>query len=185
MQAKDAIPILEKSVAKLESLEPSWKNCKACPHGGKCCVGATGLLVFPEEKRDITDFLQRNDRIKQFALKKYRQGQGCYFHDSNAKSCLIHEVRPLNCRWTPYNVWPPAQPGHTFNGMVRDDKCDFIPITANDKQRVVNDEIVQIENPLSPNANTQYICLHGIKEIHPLLARSEELSTLEELLQQL
>lgn len=57
MLVKDAIPILNEAISELESIEASWKNCRACPHSGKCCDGAFIKVVFPEEAKAIAEHL--------------------------------------------------------------------------------------------------------------------------------
>lgn len=179
MDVREAIPILEQAVAKLEAAEPAWKNCRSCPHGGKCCDGAPIDVVFPEEAEAIVTYLVENPEYLAYASKRASTGKLCYFHNPQAKTCLIHSVRPILCRWTPYSI---LTGDGTPHGMIRDKYCNFSPIRSQDRISMVKPGILEVRPKFGPVKKQKFINLQGITSLHPLLARSAEAVTMASVL---
>lgn len=171
MKATDAIPILEEAIAKLESMEPSWKNCRACPHAGKCCDNAYINVVFPEEADAIGRHLRAHPEKLAYAEDRLSRGKSCYFHNPGANECLIHEVRPILCRWTPYTI---NTGDGSYAGMIRYGSCEFTPIESKDLVTPVTPGFLKV-GPASGVVDSQiFLHLQGIKAMHPLLRRASE-----------
>lgn len=178
MDAFTAIPILEGKLTELESSEPSWKNCRACPFSGKCCDGAS-LNLFPEEKAAISDYLGRNPDVLRYALPRFKQGKKCYFYDKESSKCLIHEVRPLNCRWTPHAAFREEDGRHSVH--VRDNQCNFTKKIVS-PLHTTGSTITLSPEDITPGANKTYISWQSISELHPLMERAHEMEPLENLM---
>ncbi|HHK0531365.1 TPA: YkgJ family cysteine cluster protein [Pseudomonas aeruginosa] len=184
LQAKEAIPILEQAVERLESAEPSWTNCRACPHSGKCCDGATGILIFPEESAELSDYLKKNPEILIYAKKRLANKKGCYFHDPSSEACLVHTVRPILCRWTPYALFSNSDIGGV-KGYIRSKDCSFTAIDSSNKVIAVSSEMVEVTSRIllrDEGGNKKYLILQNVLGIRPLLGRSNEMQKLEDLL---
>ncbi|NHQ80292.1 YkgJ family cysteine cluster protein [Chromobacterium vaccinii] len=178
MDAFRAIPILESKVSDLEAQEESWKNCRACPHEGKCCDGAT-LIAFPEEIAAIREYIKNNLDVLQYAVSRYRKKKPCYFYDKESTKCLIHEVRPLNCRWTPYAAFPDGNGGIQVN--IRSVRCDFKIATIPSAQ--IKNNMVSLPAHLSSiEVNNVYLNWQSLTEFYPLMARAKEMVALETLM---
>lgn len=182
MRAKEAIPLLELKILELEAEEESWKNCKSCPFSGKCCDGAP-LIIWPEEKEEIVNYLRMHEGIKKFALSRYKKNEKCYFYDRDAKACLIHAVRPLNCRWTPYTVF--HDPNSGYSGMIRDSNCNFYRMTKADLITRNKNGLIEIKTAGVQGGNSKYIVWQEILELYPLMRRSNELVALESLMEEM
>lgn len=171
MNATDAIPILEEAIAKLEAMEPSWKNCRACPHAGKCCDNAYINVVFPEEADAIAQHLRAHPEKLAYAENRFSRGKSCYFHDPGANQCLIHEVRPILCRWTPYTI----NTGEgSYVGTIRDANCEFTSIKSNDLVTPVTPGFLEVWPASGAVKSQRFIHLQGINAMHPLLRRVGE-----------
>lgn len=179
MDVSEAIPILEQAVSKLEAIEPAWKDCRSCPHGGKCCEGAPIDVVFPEEAEAIINYLAVNPDYLAYASNRASAGKLCYFHDPKAKKCLIHSVRPILCRWTPYSI---LTGDNTPHGMIRDKYCNFSPIRAQDRISMTAPGFLEVRPKIGPVKKQNFIHLQGITSLRPLLARSNEAVTLSTVL---
>ncbi|HEM7840135.1 YkgJ family cysteine cluster protein [Burkholderia multivorans] len=172
MKAMDAIPIIEAATAELESMEPSWRNCKACPHSGKCCDNAHISLVFPEEAAEIVEYLRANPEKMAYAKSRFSRGKDCYFHDPSANRCLIHDVRPILCRWTPHTTF--FNGNGPWIGMIRDLNCGFTAIGKDDRVVPIKPGFVEVWPARATVTRQKFIHLQAINAIHPLLARVHE-----------
>ena len=92
---------LDNIINELYDIEPYWSKCKKCPNHGSCCVGAN-VMVREDEWFEIKSILDNDIQVRNLVYENYRSGSDCYFriHDK----CLIHNIRPLNCRYTPYQA---------------------------------------------------------------------------------
>ncbi len=178
MDAFEAIPILENKIAALELKEESWKRCRACPFNGKCCDGAS-VDMFPEEREAITVYLDNNPDVKSYALTRYSQGKKCVFYDKDASSCLIHEVRPLNCRWTPYTAFNVG--GGQLSVHIRDSQCNFTTTIIQDEFSSENTITLPMRKD-GPEFNNVYLRWRKITELHPLMQRADEMINIDVLM---
>lgn len=181
MDAFEAIPLLQKRVEELEAAEGSWKNCRACPFSGKCCDGAP-LILFPEEADAIAEHLRDVPDVLEFALSRFKRGKKCYFYDKESSKCRIHNVRPLNCRWTPYVAFQQADGSHLVH--LRDANCGFT-----DRRVAINpgdDGIISLEpSTLKEGENTKYLSWQSMLDLRPLMLRANEMIELEVLMSKL
>ncbi|HGY2353400.1 TPA: YkgJ family cysteine cluster protein [Citrobacter farmeri] len=171
MEVIEAIPILEKAILELESIDPSWKNCRECPHSGKCCDGAFIQVIFPEEAKAISDYLTANPDKLAYAEQRAAMHENCYFHDPKANKCLIHDVRPILCRWTPYTA---TTGGGSLNVKLRDKQCNFSSVSPFNSVRGLKPGFIEIFQIANPQKKTRFIHLQGLTDLHPLLQRSSE-----------
>jgi Fe-S-cluster containining protein len=94
-----------------------WYNaglCFECTRCGNCCSGDPGYVwVRKEEIRRISEFLGRTDgwldgkHLRRVGLRyslTEKPGGDCIFLNRKADGtgCLIHAVRPLQCRTWPF-----------------------------------------------------------------------------------
>lgn len=172
MDVRDAIPILDHAIAELENIEPSWKNCRTCPHSGKCCDGAFIEVVFPEEATAIATYLRDHPAKLEYAKKRAEESKNCYFYDSTARQCLIHEVRPILCRWTPYTAI--KQYGAPVHANYRDANCEFKQVSPLDKVKDIKPGFIEIVPFPGLGKGQKMLHLQGITPLHPLLRRSNE-----------
>lgn len=88
-------------ITQLLTIEPKWKKCNKCPYSGTCCIGAD-IHVYDHEWMVIRNYLLANPDVLYTVKENYHSESLCYFRAENR--CLIHEIRPLNCIFTPYQV---------------------------------------------------------------------------------
>ncbi|WP_236206034.1 YkgJ family cysteine cluster protein [Pseudomonas tohonis] len=181
MKIKDAIKILNQHVSRLERIESSWSNCRSCPHGGACCIGVSNLLIFPEEQKTIKSHLRKNKEILAYAIQRLEKKQGCYFHSSESKTCLIHEVRPLNCRWTPYTAFP--EPDGMLSISLRDENCKFEKHAVEIESEKAG--IIKIRPINQGEYNHHFLYWPKISGLDELKGDNDKLTTIESLLETL
>ncbi len=171
MNATDAIPILNEAISELESMEHSWKNCRACPHSGKCCDNAFINVVFPEEARAIAQHLKAHPEKLAYAEGRASRRKSCYFHNPSANQCLIHDIRPILCRWTPYTA---TAGGGSFHAFIRDESCNFTLVNEKDSVTSIKPGFVEVWPVLGTVRRQKFLNLQGIVALHPLLSRAHE-----------
>ena len=98
MHAHRAIDSLSQ---ELREIEPFWARCLPCRNSGRCCKGCD-VPVYGSEWAAIIDFLTANPSVMEHAKEAFAAGRMCMFR--GAQGCMIHDVRPLNCRYAPYSV---------------------------------------------------------------------------------
>lgn len=87
--------------------EFAWDYCTS--FGSPENIGDPSFLkVFRESLEDFFFSVSQSSTDKKklyveyYVLKTYRNSGRCLFYNPLAKSCLIHEVKPLTCRLYPY-----------------------------------------------------------------------------------
>lgn len=171
MLVKDAIPILNEAISELESIETSWKNCRACPHSGKCCDNAFINVVFPEEAKAIAEHLIAHPEKLVYAKERASRGKSCYFHNQQASECLIHSVRPILCRWTPYTA---TTGSNSVVAWIRDKSCNFTPVSKIDLVKNIKSGVIEVIPFKGTVKQQKFLHLQGIEALHPLLRRANE-----------
>ncbi len=92
--------LLDEMIDELIRIEPFWQICIPCRCGGTCCIGAN-ILIETSEIEPIADRIAALEAEDAKMLARNALGkQLCVFRTQD--KCLIHEVRPSNCRFTPY-----------------------------------------------------------------------------------
>lgn len=109
-------------INRLMEIEPYWNKCIHCQQCGKCCKGAN-VSIRTDEWIMIKEYIQNlNESDKSDLRYNIEHNIFCPFRASD--KCLIHEVRPLNCIWTPFRVLQNLQTNDiTF--YVSDKFCNF------------------------------------------------------------
>ena len=93
--------ILISQITQLLEIEPKWKQCNKCPNSGHCCIGAD-ITIYNYEWNIIKKFLLENPIVFDEVKLNYKRKSLCYFRTND--KCLIHNIRPLNCVFTPYQA---------------------------------------------------------------------------------
>lgn len=112
---------LWREIGELEKLDPSYRKCRSCPFQGKCCLD-NDIDIREDEWEEIQGFLEDHPERKEKVRENFLTGRKCYFHTSSM--CLIAEVRPTNCLYTPYQAiltYPDQDLLYSFG----DEDCDF------------------------------------------------------------
>lgn len=93
---------LDTAIDELLALEPFWKICYPCKFKGFCCHGAV-IELSADEQRAVDECVSRlpSDKREQFEANR-RAGRRCVYQTDT--ECLIHSVRPQNCRYTPFQA---------------------------------------------------------------------------------
>lgn len=92
--------ILESTIQELYQMEPFWNICNPCQCKGHCCVGAD-VTIYEREWAEIERHIQALPYEDQDTLRlNIKHKRKCVFRAND--KCLIHAVRPENCRFTPY-----------------------------------------------------------------------------------
>ena len=90
---------MDDCIAELLEIEPFWKICYPCKYHGACCVGAE-ISFDDSEYEAIKECVSRLPIAEQAIIRDNAEsGRHCIFRAPD--KCLIHEVRPENCRYTP------------------------------------------------------------------------------------
>lgn len=94
--------LLDTAIAELLSIEPFWNICYPCKFQGFCCIGAE--ITFDGNEKNIVDqyvsTLPANEQ--EIIRDNAARNQHCIYRAP--EKCLIHDVRPENCRYTPFQA---------------------------------------------------------------------------------
>lgn len=94
--------ILDSIIEVLYKEENYWNICHPCQCKGYCCVGAD-ISADINEWSKIKECIQHLPFEEKAELKNnIASKKQCIFH--TADKCLIHNVRPENCKYTPYQA---------------------------------------------------------------------------------
>lgn len=92
--------ILEATIRELYKIEPFWNICNPCQCKGHCCIGAD-ISISESEWAQIERYIQTLPYEGLDTLRlNIKHERNCVFRAYDR--CLIHPVRPENCRFTPY-----------------------------------------------------------------------------------
>lgn len=91
---------IDKWVMELLKKEIYWRRCHPCRNMGECCK-ESATRIFASEWVDISRYLEQIQEADWRVLTdNLYHGRECPFRSE--LKCLIHDVRPLICRLTPY-----------------------------------------------------------------------------------
>lgn len=136
--------ILFHKLYNLIGIEPYWEKCMNCPNHGKCCIGAD-ISIREDEWTTIKQYLVNlRDSDKEILLNNISNNVLCPFRA--ADKCIIHEVRPMNCIWTPFQAAQNVNNGNIMYSII-DSECES--------------KLVTLENQEFVNHNMEYIKLPG------------------------
>ncbi len=112
---------LNREIEELEEKDPSYLNCRHCPYKGKCCID-NDIDIREDEWNEIKSLLDSSLEIKQKVRENFINDRKCYFRTDTC--CLINDIRPTNCLYTPYQV---IQNIYDFKITYskRSPECDF------------------------------------------------------------
>lgn len=89
--------------AKL-SVDPEWQ----CQQSGDCCRMPESVILRQEERKVLQAYAEKHLPIKTLNKVNFVAGpepgfdallaRPCPFYDIEARTCLVYEVRPYNCR---------------------------------------------------------------------------------------
>ena len=92
--------VLDSSIQELYQKEPFWNICNPCQCKGHCCIGAD-IQIHKNEWTEIERYIRELSYEDKTALcRNIQRSSKCVFRTND--KCLIHAVRPANCRYTPY-----------------------------------------------------------------------------------
>lgn len=87
-------------ISLLLKAEPFWHKCHPCKNNGNCCVNSETMATAAEWEIIVKQLSELSREDFQIIRNNVDCGQNCAFRSPN--KCLIHDVRPLVCRVTPY-----------------------------------------------------------------------------------
>lgn len=94
---------LDKVLCELRRIEPYWDKCFPCANEGRCCEGAPIGASYNEWHR-IKEYVEKLDEDQKAELRTLIiEKKMCVFLGKSC--CLIHDVRPFNCRFVPYQAY--------------------------------------------------------------------------------
>ena len=175
MEYETSKNLLEESIIELRKIEPFWDRCFPCNLKGICCQGAD-LSVYDSEWESILEYIAGfSSEDKKVLLTNVQQEKHCVFRAEN--NCLIHEVRPENCRYTPFQCLV-TQDNYLKYAMVSDD-CSFqyisLPLNDDDANLVRESKFIILRNF---EKETHYLSLNYQVQQCPLSENSRHVSDL-------
>lgn len=138
-------------IEKLEEIEPYWHKCDKCPNKGKCCID-NDVDIRDDEWERIKKLLDDDKSIREQVKRNFDEGRKCYFRTEQC--CLIHQIRPLNCIYTPYQVIQNIYNNHIMYSSI-DDDCNFTTKEYIFKRQVPSKKILFLEKE-----NRHYLLLN-------------------------
>lgn len=128
-------------INELEEKEPYWHKCDHCMNKGKCCID-NDIDIRDDEWMIIKDYLGSHPDIYERVKKNFNEGKKCYFRTEEC--CLIHDIRPLNCIYTPYQVIQNIYNDHILYSAI-DDECNFISKEYRIKKQAPSKKILYLD----------------------------------------
>lgn len=101
--------------------EPLFERCLSCPFKGKCCID-NDIDIREDEWNLIKKRLDESEEIRNQVKDNFMNNRKCYFRTE--KCCLIHEIRPTNCIYTPYQVVQNIYDKKIIYSFM-DEECNF------------------------------------------------------------
>lgn len=142
---------LFKEISELEEKDPSWKNCRHCPFKGKCCID-NDIDIREDEWNEIKKVLDNNQSIKDQVKNNFINNSKCYFRTETC--CLINDIRPTNCIYTPYQVIQNIYSNKLMYSL-RSENCDFTTKEIDSKKLDEKDYLIKV-----PDSDHYYLFLN-------------------------
>lgn len=171
----DSLILLDKAIQELRAREPFWNICFPCECKGVCCRRAD-ITICEKEWSAIHSYVRGlPDSEKALLRRNIRRGSMCVFQTES--KCLIHDVRPENCRYTPYQY--NVVDGRLNYSMVRVDslssECTFdsvsMPLSAENCEKLSECKFALLPNH---ERKTWYLSLNWLVRNSPALAPGNE-----------
>lgn len=137
---------LNKEIEELEKLDSYWTKCRKCPFKGKCCID-NDIDIREDEWELIKNLLDSNSEIRGKVKNNFLNDKKCYFRTEEC--CLIHNIRPTNCIYTPYQAIVTKYENHLIYNKI-DDNCNFKKIETSLDKANFNFCILKIDNEEHP-----------------------------------
>lgn len=120
---------LFREIEELEKIDSSYLSCRKCPRHGKCCIG-NDIDIREDEWDEIKSFLDKNTETRETIKENLKNHSKCYFRTEEC--CLIHDIRPTNCIYTPYQMIQNLY-DFTLTYSLKSHECDFetVSISSN------------------------------------------------------
>lgn len=135
--------ILLQKIERLIEIEPYWNKCIHCKRHGKCCIKAD-VSIREDEWITIKEYIQGfNESDKSVFRYNIQHKIFCPFRASD--KCLIHEVRPLNCVWTPFQVVQNIQT-NDLTYYVSNKTCNYFHKKEIRNYHKINEEFVVLKS---------------------------------------
>ena len=158
---------LDDVIEELLELEPFWRICYPCRFKGVCCHGAK-ISVTPDEQAVIDEYLSGQPLLVRRLVFVHKMiGWHCKYHTD--EGCLIHDVRPANCRYTPFQMGVSSDHVLTYS-MVRvgeSGHCEFsmqhIPLSDAQGGYLASSKFPLLDNFGRP---TRYLSLNWLAHHH-------------------
>lgn len=129
---------LDKYQKNLVSQDPYWKKCSPCINKGCCCV-SSDTTIFTSESKIINRYIKELPAdIKSFLKTNVDNGIRCPFRTDT--SCIIHDVRPLTCRITPYFANLRKNNSRKIDYILTSDDCTK---AGNIEQDIIDSEMIK------------------------------------------
>lgn len=91
---------LDLTIKELYEREPYWNMCNPCQCGGYCCIGAD-ISISEDEWHKIKQYIgELSQEDMSILANNIDTNKMCFFRTPD--KCMIHAVRPENCKYTPY-----------------------------------------------------------------------------------
>lgn len=147
--------ILFHKINNLIKIEPYWGKCNNCPNHGKCCINAD-ISIREDEWTVIKQYLVNlRTSDKEILLNNINNNVYCPFRAS--EKCIIHEVRPMNCIWTPFQAVQNINNGNIMYSII-DTECKSRSVTLGNHE-FINPNFEYIKLPDS-DINRHYLFLN-------------------------
>jgi Fe-S-cluster containining protein len=138
--------------------ESYWRKCSPCKNNGNCCF-ESNTSATPSEWAIIREFISKLPEDDLITLKNnVSNNVRCPFRGEN--KCIIHDVRPIVCRVTPYTVFPKNNIINFHFCSNRCKKSDIYQITTKINPIHLQDDLVLLS--VIPEPKRVYF-INGIK----------------------
>lgn len=128
-------------IDELLDKDPYWHKCDHCNNKGKCCID-NDIEIREDEWERIKCLLDSSSDIRRQVKENLETGRKCYFRTESC--CLIHDIRPLNCIYTPYQVIQNLYNDHICYSSI-DDECNFVTKDYRIKKQVPSKKILYLD----------------------------------------
>ncbi len=128
-------------IEELEMKEPYWHKCDHCRNKGKCCID-NDIEIREDEWKKIKALLDSSSEKRRQVKENLDHNRKCYFRTESC--CLVHEIRPLNCIYTPYQVIQNLYNDHISYSSI-DEECNFKTEDYRMKRQVPSKKILYLE----------------------------------------
>ncbi len=128
-------------IDELLEKEPYWHKCDHCMNKGKCCID-NDIEIRDDEWERIKYLLDSTIDVRKQVMENLNLKRKCYFRTESC--CLIHDIRPLNCIYTPYQVMQNLYDDHIYYSSI-DEECNFETKEYRIKKQVPSRKILYLE----------------------------------------